>query len=43
MGSDLLFSCNGGERGVPPGSGPHVLDCDYSKGEVRSYSTTGLS
>ena len=25
MGSDLLFSCNGGERGVPPGSGPHVL------------------
>ena len=25
MGSDLLFSCDGGERCVPPGFGPHVL------------------
>ena len=24
MESDLLSSCNGGERAVPPGSGPHV-------------------
>ena len=24
MGSDLLSSCNGGERAVPPGSDPHV-------------------
>ena len=26
LGSDLLFSCDGGERGAPPGSGPRVLD-----------------
>ena len=41
MGSDLLFSCDGGERGVPPGSGPHVLGIFLSSSSFFSLADFG--
>ena len=42
MGSDLLFSCDGGERGVPPGSGPHVLGIFLSFSSFFSLADFGF-